>query len=872
MARILCFVGRLILSLRYRVRITGIQDVANRKSGGILMLANHPALIDPIILMGYLHPHFGQRALADEDQASRPVIRNMAAAVRVIKLPDAVRRGAESLAGVAQALDECAECLKRGDNVLIYPAGHILRGRYEDIGGNSGVETILRKAPDARVVLVKTSGLWGSAYSRADGAYPDLRRLFKKAIVFLAGNLFFLGPRRVVDISLREASDFPRTAGRHAMNSYLESYYNADATPNTYVPYFFWERGGLRVLPEVAVSRTAFDPDSISSAVRELVERKLRDLAGVNDVSPARKISNDLGLDSLARLDLVIWLEQEFGFHVPNPDMFETVGDVLAAAAGESLADKVAAMPPAPAAWFKRPGRKQALGMLPPGETIHGVFLAKARATPQRPVLADGTSGVRTYRDIITAIYVLKPIVENVRGDYVGIMLPASSTAGILYLAALFAGKTPVMLNWTVGSRNLDFMRNLLGVEVIFTSRQLTAKLKGQGVSFGEVEPHFKYLESLKDEVSLLDKLKAKARSYLSTGGLEGDAGGDTAVVLFTSGSESVPKAVPLTHANLLTNIRDVITTQALMDSDAMLGFLPPFHSFGLTLTVILPLITGLRAYYHPNPTEGGTLAKLIKLYKVSILAGTPSFINGILKGAVPDDLSSLRLAVTGAEKCPEHVHRNLGEMCPGMIILEGYGITECSPVVAVNRPDKPVPYSIGRVMDSLEYVIVDEESGERCPAGRQGVLMVRGGSIFGGYIGYDGPSPFVEIAGKSYYRTGDLVVADDDGVLFFKGRLKRFVKLGGEMVSMPAIEDALLNTFQPEGADGPVLAVESPSEESPEVTLYTVNEISREQANQAIKDAGLSPIHNIRRVVKVDAIPLLGTGKTDYRTLKGVR
>ncbi|MBN1865590.1 MAG: AMP-binding protein [Victivallales bacterium] len=876
MTRLLCFFVRLLVALRYRVRVHGAEEILSRGHKGILLLPNHPALIDPIILMSHLHPRFGHRILADKDQAERPVISTLAKMYKVIEMPDAVKYGSEALDGISEALKECGSCLGQGENVLIYPSGHILRSKHEEIGANSGVETLLSEAPEARVVIVRTKGLWGSCFSRADGDYPSVGRNFWLALRVLAGNLLFFTPRRKVDIYLSEPEDFPIAAGRNEMNRYLEEAYNTDASPNTYIPYYFWSSEKERVIPDGQARQNDFDPSRIPKATRELVENKLIELAGVKSVEPSQKITNDLGMDSISRIDLALWIESEFGFNVSNPDVFDTVADVLLAASGDAMADKVLLLPPPPARWFAQPGKDECADQLCQGSTIQEIFLCRAAKSPACAVMADSTtSGVRSFRDVVMAVILLRKLFEGDTGKYVGIMFPASVAATTLYLAALFHGKIPVMLNWTVGARNLKFMTELLNISRVLTSSRLVAKLQEQGLSFEGIERSFVYLEPLRDTLTLKEKAGAKLKSLFSWKSLKRLAavsdGDDVAVVLFTSGSESFPKAVPLTHKNIITNIRDVIATGALRKSDSMIGFLPPFHSFGLTLTSILPLLTGLRVFYHPNPTEGGTLAKLIKNYRSTILAGTPTFINGILKGADKGDLDTLRLGVTGAEKCPEQVYKKLEQMCPDMTILEGYGITECSPVVSVNRPDNPVPYSIGKVMDSLEHLVVDESSGKECKPGERGMLLVKGGSVFGGYLEHDGPSPFVEHDGRQFYRTGDLVEETPEGTLFFKGRLKRFIKLGGEMVSMPAVEDVLIRKFRASEDDPAPLAVDAPDGEVPELTLFTVADISREQANKAIKEAGLSPIHNVRKVVKVQDIPILGTGKTDYRKLKAL-
>ncbi|NLE53975.1 MAG: AMP-binding protein, partial [Lentisphaerae bacterium] len=227
-----------------------------------------------------------------------------------------------------------------------------------------------------------------------------------------------------------------------------------------------------------------------------------------------------------------------------------------------------------------------------------------------------------------------------------------------------------------------------------------------------------------------------------------------------------------------------------------------------------------------------------------------------------------VRLLITGAEKCPEAAFALFREKCPAAAFLEGYGITECSPVVAMNHPGAAKAGSIGKILACLEWRVLDRDM-KPVPAGGTGMLYVSGPSVFAGYMHYDGPSPFVDFEGKTWYRTGDLVSADEEGFIFFKGRLKRFVKIGGEMVSLPAIEEVLLEKYRSEDVPLPLAVEALGTEEQPLVTLFTVLAIDREQANTALREAGLSPIHNIRQVVSLTAIPVLGSGKTDYQSLK---
>ena len=865
-------VVRGLLSLRYRITIRGLDEVASRGRRGILFLPNHPALIDPVIMVMTLHRRFRARPLADKDQVGRPVVRTLARKVGAIAMPDPVRYGDASREEVEKAIASCIAALNHGDNVLMYPSGHIMRRRFEDLAGNSAVETILREAPGIRVVLVRTRGLWGSSFGRASGVAPHLGRVLRRAVSSVLANGIFFGPRRKVSIEFAELPDLPRTADRAALNRYLEAFYNQDAPPNTYVPYTVWEKGGERTLPEPAEAEGPAVSEEIPLATRDLVTRHLREISGRKEVREADDLARDLGMDSLALVDLAMWVESEFGFQVGDGAGLKTVRDVMLAARGHVAAGGVVELKPVPSPWFR--GETTRRAAIPEGRSIADVLLAQIRRNPRRVLMADQSSGVRTYRDLVTAILVLKSEIERLPGDYVGIMLPASVGASTVYAATLLAGKIPVMVNWTVGVRNITHSLDLLGVKIVLTAGPVVQRIEAQSGGFGELKKRFVLLEQVGKTVGLGRKLTAWLRARLNAVGYlrPGPAASETAVVLFTSGSESLPKAVPLTHTNLLANLRDLSRVVSFHENDRLVGLLPPFHSFGLTTTVLLPLCGGVPVVYHPNPTEGSVLSKIVEAYKATVLIGTPTFLNGILRTVRGREVDSLRLVVSGAEKCPAQLYDLVHRLWPKMKLLEGYGITECSPVVSVNDEASPRAGTIGKLLPSVDYVLQDVETGRRAGAGHPGLLLVRGPSIFSGYLNHEGPSPFVEFEGKPWYRTGDIVSVSEEGVFTFAGRLKRFVKLGGEMISLPAIEEVLLKHYVKASDDEPVLAVEgTPVELNPELVLFTVRDLDREEVNDRIRSAGLSPLHNIRKIVKVDKIPTLGTGKTDYRALKGL-
>jgi len=871
---LLRWLAKFSLWLRYRVRTVGMEQIAAGGTKGILFLPNHPALIDPIILGTVLHKTFRARFLADEDQIDRFFIRRLAGRVNVIPIPDPAKVGAAARQAVEAGLEKCVEALRNGDNVALYPAGQILRGRLTNLRGNSAVEFILGRLPDVRVVLVRTTGLWGSLFSYAPGRVPNVAEVLRKAAVsLLAGGVVFM-PRREVTIEFHQPDDLPRSAGREELNRCIEAFYNAGEPPATYVPYSLWERGGVRQMPEPDFRAARGDLSAVPASTRQIVAEYLREETGVGEIRDAAHLARDLGMDSLGRADLLTWLAGEFGFPPGDVEALETVGDVMLAACGESFSARLKELKPIAAKWFSRP-RRTGLVRLPEGRTIPEVFLAQARRGPGAAIVADQASGLRTYRDVIAAVFVLRPRVAELAGERVGIMLPAGVAADVVYLATLLAGKTPVMINWTVGPRNLAHCVGLVDVRHILTAGALTARLESMGTDLSAVADRLVPLERLAGEVSQAAKLWAWARARTTWSLLDRAAAGvkesDAAVILFTSGSEALPKAVPLSHRNILANLRDIAALRVVRGGDRLLGILPPFHSFGLTVTTVLPLCTAVPVVHHPDPTEAPVLARLIEAYGATIMVGTPTFLGAIARAARPEQLASLRLAVTGAEKCPDRVYELLGRVSPKMEILEGYGVTECSPIVSVNRPGQVRQGTIGLPMASVRHAVVNVETLEPAARGRTGMLLVSGPSVFAGYLNYHGATPFVDFQGEPWYRTGDLVSEDADGVITFRGRLKRFVKMGGEMISLPAVEDVLQEHFPaPEGREGPNLAVEAAGEEGrSELVLFTTRRLDREAVNRRIREAGLSGLHNIRRVIHVEEIPVLGTGKTDYRTLR---
>lgn len=869
---IIIFFLKCVLFIRYSIKISGLDKIKKTSGKGILFLPNHPALIDPVILYSVLYNKFQPRPLAAQEQLDSHLVNFFAKRVNPISVPDIHLTGKENKDSALKSVMITAEALKSGDNVILYPSGRLYTQYLENIGANSSVEFILKEIPGVQIVLIKTSGLWGGSLSRADGTYPSFTKKMKIYIISLFLNLIFFGPRRKVTIDIVEPADFPRNSDRLIINKYLENFYNNGALKNTFVPYNWFQGFAPKILPEPEQRKISGNVENVSKEIRDKVIEYLKKKTGIKGVSLESNLSADLGIDSISLADIMVWIESEFNVALEDMEGIHTAGDCVIAAAGIIVSGKSEELSNVNIEWFKPNTMDKTI--IFQKENLGEIFLEISRKFPNQLIIADKNSGSKTYADLTAAIIIFQKYFSGFAGDRIGIMLPASVASVVSYFGALFSGKVPVMINWTVGEKQMKYSLEQTNVSFVVTSKQLLNKIKSQGFDYSQMKINWIFLEEFAAAVSKLDKLSAFLKSrfpskFLNVGKIK-----DTAVILFTSGSEDNPKSVPLSHKNIIQNIRDVLEYVKLENSDVILGMLPPFHSFGITATMMMPLCLGLKTAYHPNPTEGVMLAKIISAYKVSMLVGTPTFLNGIMRCAIKKQMQSVKIIAAGAEKCSEHVFNAIKEICPQAVVCEGYGITECSPIVSFNPTDKPAAGTIGKVLKSIEYAIINPETRERVGKGAPGMLLVRGDSIFSGYLNEKDNNPFMEFDNKTWYKTGDLVSENENGYLVFQGRLKRFIKIGGEMISLPAIESVLNKNLIPDNFDneGPAFAVEELLlENSSKLVLFTILDADKSTVNTAIRKSGLSNLHAIYRIIKLDELPVLGTGKTDYKKLKSL-
>lgn len=891
LAMLIFYFVQFILWLRYRVTIKGLDQLNKKtlpKDGGILFLPNHPTVfVDPSLITLAIWKKYPLRPMIVEYMYYMPVVHWLMNFMNAIPVPNFVATSNSLKKKRAeQAFEKMTEGLKNGDNFLIYPAGKVKHQAREVVGG-SGVHNALQAVPETNVVLVRITGLWGSSFSRAlTGTTPYMFPTIFKGVRKALKNLIFFTPRREVTIEFVPApADFPFDGSRVDLNHYLEKWYNrpdgiiktSDPEPGEslyLVSYNMWKED----LPHIKTTKqdASFDLAKIPAEIQQKVSYKLSEMAQIpiGQINPDMELGTDLGLDSLDTAELLAFLDDQYEVSGVPVGELTTVGKLMGVAAKQVTFGEQAEEEQKDLSKWNQPVSVKRRLRMPEGSTIPEVFLNTCAQLGKDNACGDMRMGILSYQTAKLRIILLAEYIRQLPGENIGILLPSSVAAYLTIIACQMAGKVPVMINWTVGPRHLETVKSVSNIQVVLSSWAFLERLENANLT--GIEDLIVTLEDARRGFKLKDKLKGLYLSKLNTQSILNHFGKlqSNAVILFTSGTESMPKGVPLTHENILSNQRASLEVFDLYNDDSLLGILPPFHSFGFTVTGLLPLLAGCKVSFYPDPTNGPGLAKSVEKWSSTIICGAPTFLKGMFKNASPEQLKTLRLVVTGAEKAPMDLFEMVEDLEHARLI-EGYGITECSPILTANMEGNP-NLGVGHPVPGVELKIVDIEKHQPLADGNQGLVIVKGPNIFSGYLNKGVSSPFVTVNGEQWYSTGDLGYLDSDNNLIISGRLKRFVKIGGEMVSLTAIEDALLHTIGKKvknlQEDGPILAVsakEIPGEKT-KIFLFTRFSSSIEEANQALREGGFSNLIRITKVIQIDTIPIMGTGKVNYRALEG--
>ena len=514
-------------------------------------------------------------------------------------------------------------------------------------------------------------------------------------------------------------------------------------------------------------------------------------------------------------------------------------------------------------------------------KTIPRYFLQTVRRHPLRFAMADFRTAKLNFFFALTKTIFLARRLRPLWADqkHVGVLLPPSIGGALVNLAAMFAGKVPVNLNYTASQPVVDSCAEQSGITTTITSRAFLEKIK--------IQPPGKavYLEDLAEKprssekiVSLIAALFFPARSIEKLAGAKQKPTlDDLATIIFSSGSTGDPKGVLLTHFNIASNVEQLNQVFMLHRDDRILGILPFFHSFGFTATLCLTTAVGIGCVYHPSPLDARSIGALVSKYRVTLLIATPTFLRAYTKRCAPEDFGSLRYVIAGAEKLPAQVSEAFEDQF-GIRPLEGYGCTECSPVVAVNTMDFRAAFfrqvgakrgSIGHPLPGIVLRTVDPETQAILQANQAGLLLVRGPNVMQGYL--NKPEKTSEVLRDGWYNTGDIATIDEDGFVRITDRLSRFSKIGGEMVPHIKVEEKLQELSAAPEQVFVVTAVPDEKKGERLIILHTLGDEALKEVLAKLGELELPALWKPRpdQFRKIETMPYLGTGKLDLRRVK---
>jgi acyl-[acyl-carrier-protein]-phospholipid O-acyltransferase / long-chain-fatty-acid--[acyl-carrier-protein] ligase len=514
-------------------------------------------------------------------------------------------------------------------------------------------------------------------------------------------------------------------------------------------------------------------------------------------------------------------------------------------------------------------------------ELLSTRFLRQARAHPGKACMADSTGKSMSYAQAAMASLALARAVARACPDeeMIGVILPSSVTGALLNVAVTVLGKCPINLNFTASDEAQQSALGKCRIQHIFTSRQFMEKA-------GLPErPCMLFLEDFRETISAQDKAAAALGFWLLPTPLlqrafrhdRSRTVHSLATVMFSSGSTGDPKGVMLSHANINGNIEGLFQAFCFEKDECILGILPFFHSFGLTGTIWLPLTTGLKAAFHPNPLDFKGVGDLAQKERATLLAATPTFLMGYTRKCSQEQFASLRYVIVGAEKLKERIARAFSRKF-GIEPLEGYGCTELSPFVATNRPDYVdaaiqqtghKPGTIGQPLPGIAVRIVDPDTYAPGPAGEDGLLLVKGPNVMLGYLGDEDKTK--EVLRDGWYATGDLASVDEDGFVTIRDRLSRFSKIGGEMVPHIRIEEEIHRLLKAGGEQMCVVTGVPDERKGEALAVLYRGALDPVEICTGLASAGLPNLWIPRKDAfhALDSIPVLGSGKLDLKQIK---
>ena len=827
---------RFFLSGRYNIEIHGMEHLEHY--GPVSLLWQHKGLYDPMMIISLIAEEGKVRPVVFEDYYENVILKPLLKWIRSIPVGNTSK--ASWLEAVAQLHTTVVHAQNDLTPVLWYPSGKLPLEWTQHTWAASLTHDVVNDSNTSSNTKYLSfrfdNGLWGSISSHGywDG---DLVNFFKVAMlsggISLANGIFF-GPKKDMNIYIENITDLVhknKWKSRLEFNAILDNYVNQHGEePINFTPHFdkwhplyYLERHltkdktePLNLPGSQADLRNTNDYDlsEVSDEVKSDINAKIAEIAWLNldKVNSDSKLENELWMKSIALWEMKSYLVTSNKYPKcvawSSFESLKTVEDIYAVALW------LLPIPPIKECeWGKLSNEPELLldTLMSGWNDINVLIQANLAENPDDTFLWDDALWMLTKIKVKTAISKLAMYIKWIPGNNIGVMLPPSSWATIITAAVLKAGKTPVMLNFTLPEEKFIHTLENSWMSTILTSRVFVDKYKEKLSQWDNINPlvatldrmtsewAFSFLEDVKEKgasiwwkVTIISNyIRWQIRDILRTSSISAK--------LFTSGSTSNPKEVDLTDSNLIENLKWALSYFDLRSDDIMLSALPPFHSLGFTVKTILPLLTGLRVAYTPDPTDAPMILEMLKHTKATRMATTPWFLKNVLDIAKPWDLDYIRSVLVWSDKCPDSIFEAFADKCPNWEILEWYGITECSPALAINPVGKWKMGSVGKILPNIDGRLIDldifNQDGrvEEVEQWQLWMLLVSWPNVFDGYRDISIKSPFVEYDGKKFYITGDLFTMDEEDYLFFKGRDSRVPKNpAGEFLDIPWVEEKL--------------------------------------------------------------------------------
>lgn len=865
------------MSIRYDVEIKNLPEF--KEGENYLVLPNHIAFVDPVLIWCIFRPYIKIRPVATSDFSKNPFLGWIFRLMETITIQEIEKwKEKDQDNMIKEALKNLIQALKEWDSVLLYPSGRLMgQGREYIWGKKSAYLTVQSLEKNTKILTVRTTGLWGSRWSNAwDWKAPSFFWNVLRAVWYFIANLFFFTPRRkvVVDV-VDQTSSLKKECKKwlEAFNQWLEDFYNKNGEEQvSYIKnYFYYNNVKSRVLPQhirnsIESFKTVkeYDVSEFPKKVIDDIIGKVREVKGLDKKEKIELSSNlilELYFDSLdmAEIKNLILSSYPEASNTALKDL-KTVADLIAMALWISWNEEIELKE---CVWnISEKERENQSWNLDDEKTILEHFKSYRKKDKNASQIYDTMFWLQKRKDVVLKAFLISEYLKKIPWKHIWVMFPALGSTTMIILATYLAKKVPVMMNWTHPESAFEHCVQFSKTEKILTSRTFYKTINIDWLK----KYDFIFLEDLLKDIPLSYKLKAVFKSLYFPIPKHLD---EEAVVLYTSGSESLPKAVPLTHKNLIAEWMGTAWILSVHNDEILFCYLPPFHSFGFTVNTIFPIIAGLRSVNTPDPNDSVTAAKLIAHTKPTILATTPTFLKNLLTVAKAEQLTSLRYVITWWEKCSEIVFEKTRELIPNCIILEWYGITETAPIISINPIEKQKAQSVGIAIKGGTIKICDLETDKKLGVWEEGMIYYSWANVFRGYEDKTLESPFLKEGKKIWYRTGDLGYLDKDWYLFITWRKKRFLKLGGEMISLPFLEELLQEKYW--SSDEINLALEGKeSDGSIEIVLFVVDlKLDVKEVNKYLKAKWVSNLIQVSSVKNIEKIPLLGTGKIDYKVLK---